>query len=74
MGQSSTKHAVEKPFQNTASISTSTIASHTFSAKKYFTRIELVSLKYIFEQLKSTFPDGFTCIEPKKFLVNEQLL
>lgn len=41
----------------------------TFKPKKYLSRVELVSLQYIFKELKSTFSDGFTCIEAKKFLV-----
>jgi hypothetical protein len=42
-----------------------------FQPKKYLTRIELTCLQYIFNQLKTTFPNGFTCIEPKKFLVKK---
>jgi hypothetical protein len=65
MGQSSTKQAIEEPIRK----STSTSTLGTFKAKKYLTRVELWSLKNIFQDLKTTFPDGFHCIEPKKFLV-----
>ncbi|KAI8095737.1 TLD-domain-containing protein [Thamnidium elegans] len=63
MGQTHAKQAGhENPTQRPSSL------KHSFKARKYLTRIELVSLQYIFKDLKSTFPDGFTCIEPKNFL------
>lgn len=64
MGQTQTKQAGhENPKKSPSSL------KHSFKARKHLSRIELVSLQYIFNDLKSTFPDGFTCIEPKNFLV-----
>lgn len=61
MGQTHGKEE-EKPTAKTS-------LKSSFKPKKHLTRVEIVSLQYIFKALKSTFPDGFTCIEPKKFLV-----
>jgi hypothetical protein len=75
MGQSaSTKEqTLNDQNHNTLPKSTSassTIGSTTFKPRKHLTRIELVSLQYIFQELTSNFSDGFSCIEPKKFLVS----
>jgi hypothetical protein len=40
-----------------------------FKPKSHLSRVEIVCLQYIFQDLKSTFKDHFECIELKKFLV-----
>ncbi|ORE12081.1 hypothetical protein BCV72DRAFT_310987 [Rhizopus microsporus var. microsporus] len=54
MGQSHTKPEIK--------------TSQTFRPSKYLTKVELVSIKCVFNSLKSAFPDHFECIEPKNFL------
>ncbi|CEP19896.1 hypothetical protein [Parasitella parasitica] len=53
--------------------STPTSPKNVFRPRKLVTRIELVSLQCVFNDLKSTFKDNFECIEPKKFLDHLQL-
>lgn len=55
MGQSNTKPHVEK--------------AETFNPNGYLSKVELVSIKCVFNSLKSDFPDNFHCLEPKQFLV-----
>ncbi|KAG0746191.1 hypothetical protein G6F57_008818 [Rhizopus arrhizus] len=54
MGQSNTKPHVEK--------------AETFNPNGYLSKVELVSIKCVFNSLKSDFPDNFHCLEPKQFL------
>lgn len=63
MGQTQGKETVEEKPTPRPSLKSN------FKPKKHLTRVELVSLQHMFKQLKSTFPDGFSCIETKKFLV-----
>lgn len=65
MGQTNTK-----PIETRRS-SSSVSSKRTFNPRKHLTRIELVSLQYIFNDLKSAFKDNFECIEPKSFLVRQ---
>ncbi|KAI9261071.1 TLD-domain-containing protein [Sporodiniella umbellata] len=39
-----------------------------FNPKKHLTKVELVSIKTVFRQLKTDFPDSFQCIQQKQFL------
>lgn len=61
MGQTQTKEEKQEKVHHSTKSS--------FKAKKYLTRVELVSLQYIYKDLKTAFPDGFSCIEAKQFLV-----
>ncbi|KAI8049146.1 TLD-domain-containing protein [Gilbertella persicaria] len=63
MGQTSTKPETNLP----PSASTSTITTR-FKPRKHLSRVELVSIQYVFRDLKSTFKDSFECIEAKQFL------
>jgi hypothetical protein len=56
MGQEQSK----KPLKRTTSFST---------AKSKLSKVELVSLKYTFRDLKTCLSDHFECIEAKHFLV-----
>lgn len=56
MGQSHTKPEIK--------------TRQTFRPNKYLSKVELVSIKCVFNSLKSDFPDHFECIEPKNFLVH----
>ncbi|CAO0794872.1 unnamed protein product [Mucor circinelloides] len=67
MGQSHTKPIERR--DSSASVS----SKHAFKPRKYLTRVELVSLQYVFNNLKSTFKDKFECIEPKQFLEHLRL-
>lgn len=66
MGQSHTKPIERRDSSASAS------SKHAFKPRKYLTRVELVSLQYVFNNLKSTFKDKFECIEPKQFLVGSE--
>ncbi|KAG1097906.1 hypothetical protein G6F42_018090 [Rhizopus arrhizus] len=67
MGQSHTKPIERRDSSASAS------SKHAFKPRKYLTRVELVSLQYVFNNLKSTFKDKFECIEPKQFLEHLRL-
>ncbi|KAI8638140.1 TLD-domain-containing protein [Parasitella parasitica] len=67
MGQANTKPTEKRLSSLPAS------PKNVFRPRKLVTRIELVSLQYVFNDLKSTFKDNFECIEPKKFLDYLQL-
>ncbi|KAG2192788.1 hypothetical protein INT47_011401 [Mucor saturninus] len=62
MGQTHGKETVEEKPTVRPSIKSN------FKPKKHLTRVEIVSLQHTFKQLQSTFPDGFSCVEAKKFL------
>ncbi|KAI9487824.1 MAG: TLD-domain-containing protein [Benjaminiella poitrasii] len=75
MGQSNTKQSdtqetqtILKPSLSLSTIETATAKGVHFKAKSYLSKVEYVSLKFIFNDLKSSFKDHFECIELKHFL------
>lgn len=70
MGQSNTKETLQTSQSSNLTRTSTNDSVAAFKPKKHLSKVELVSLRCIFNDLKSTFQDRFECIEIKQFLVN----